>query len=215
MIPPAGFGRGQRVEPLGVSKVSTHVAGAMPHTASTAQISGASDSLVNAQSLNSVRLSLLSDKRITECALIMDTQPNSSLLPGPQERPDADVVVFDGHCRFCTEGVHRLARWDRRHRLAFLSLHDPQIAQLCPDLTHAQLMEQMYLVTAHGQRYGGAAAVRYLSRHMPRLWPLAPVLHIPGTLALWQWFYRQVARRRYRHGHAGSCETDSCKVHLK
>ncbi len=145
----------------------------------------------------------------------MDTRANGHHLADPRERPGTDIVVFDGHCRFCTGQVQRLAQWDRHGRLAFLSLHDPRAAELCLDLTHDQLMEQMYLVTTTGNRYGGAAAVRYLSRYMPRLWPLAPLLHIPGSLPVWQWFYDRVAKRRYRYGRLDSCDNDACDVHFK
>lgn len=145
----------------------------------------------------------------------MDTQKQDIGLADPDERPGSDVVIYDGKCRFCIGQVRRLARWDRRHQLSFLSLHDPRARELCPDLTSEQLMEQLYLVTADGKRYGGAAAARYLSRQLPRLWLLAPVLHLPGSLPLWQWLYRQFAKRRYWFGRTDRCETDSCDVHLK
>jgi predicted DCC family thiol-disulfide oxidoreductase YuxK len=136
-------------------------------------------------------------------------------IPTLDENPGADLVIFDGQCRFCTTQVRKLARWDGRDRLAFLSLHDERVAQRCPDLTHEQLMEQMYVITPGGRRYGGAAAFRYLTRRLPRLWILAPLLHIPFTLPLWQWTYRQVARRRYRLGKTAKCEGDVCHVHFK
>src|SRR5688572_9009508 len=79
-------------------------------------------------------------------------------LPAPAERPEADVVIYDGHCKFCTGQVKNLARWDTRGRLAFLSLHDAEVPRRFPELTHDQLMEQMYVVDQKGNRYGGAAA---------------------------------------------------------
>lgn len=86
----------------------------------------------------------------------MNTATQKSMeLPGLEEHPNADVVIFDGNCNFCRGQVERLARWDRGGRLAFVSLHDPLVAQRYPDLTHDQLMEQMYLVDQSGQRYGG------------------------------------------------------------
>src|SRR5262245_11680420 len=116
-------------------------------------------------------------------------------LPTPADRPAADVVIYDGHCRICTAQVRRLARWDGGGRLAFLSLHDPQVAARYPDLSFDELMRNMVVVDLQGGRHVGAAAVRYLSRRLPRLWLLAPLLHIPGSLPLWQWCYRQVADR--------------------
>lgn len=139
-----------------------------------------------------------------------------SELPTIAERPDASVVIFDGDCRFCQGQVRRLARFDLGKSLAFVSLHDPEVARRYPDLSHEQLMEQMYVVArGSGRRYGGADAFRFLTRQLPLLWPLAPLLHIPFSLPLWQWGYRQVALRRYRWGKVGAaCENDACQVHF-
>ncbi|HUG68708.1 MAG TPA: DUF393 domain-containing protein [Pirellulaceae bacterium] len=136
-------------------------------------------------------------------------------LPGLADRPHADVVIFDGECNFCRGQVARLARWDRAGRLAFVSLHDPIVAERYPDLTHEQMMEQMYVVDRAGNRHGGAAAFRYLSRKMPRLWLLAPLMHVPFMLPVWQWCYRQVAKRRYQLAGKQHCDGDACEVHFK
>jgi len=138
-------------------------------------------------------------------------------LPTPAERPKADIVIYDGDCRFCTGQVENLARWDSRGRLAFLSLHDPEVARRFPDLSYERLMEEMVVVDQRGNRHGGAAAFRYLTTRLPRLYWLAPLMHIPFTLPLWQWGYRQVAKRRYKiAGKTGeACEGEACKVHFK
>jgi predicted DCC family thiol-disulfide oxidoreductase YuxK len=138
-------------------------------------------------------------------------------LPSPRENPQADIVIYDGHCRFCRAQVERLARWDRGgKRLAFLSLHDPEVKKRFPDLSYDQLMEEMYVVDQRGRRHAGAAAFRYLTTRLPRLYVLAPLLHLPFTLPLWRWGYRQVAKRRYRFGKtADACDDGSCRVHFK
>jgi predicted DCC family thiol-disulfide oxidoreductase YuxK len=145
----------------------------------------------------------------------MDKQTETTQLADPRERPGADIVIYDGQCQFCTGQVERLARWDGGQRLAYLSLHDSRAADLCADLTHDQLMEQMYVVTSSGKRFGGAAAVRYLSGRLPRLWVLAPLLHIPWSLPFWQRLYLWVAKRRYRAGRGDKCNSDSCDVHFR
>lgn len=138
-------------------------------------------------------------------------------LPSPTEVPAADVVIYDGHCRFCTNQVQKLARWDGKGRLAFLSLHDPEVAKRYPNLSYDDLMKQMYVVTPGGKQYAGAAAFRYLTRRLPWLYVLAPLLHIPFTLPVWQWLYRQVAIRRYKiAGKTGeACDGEACAVHLR
>lgn len=136
-------------------------------------------------------------------------------LPDPDALPSGDVVIFDGECNFCRSQVSKLHRldWGGR-RLSFISLHDPRVAERYPDLTHDQMMEQMYVIDAEGNQHGGGDAVRYLSRRLPLLWIAAPILHLPGTARLWRWLYGQVAKRRYKLA-GKSCENDVCSVHLK
>lgn len=144
-----------------------------------------------------------------------DTIENASVepvLPSPAELPQADVVIFDGQCRFCRASVARLHRLDGRDRLAFISLHDPEVARRYPDLSHDELMQNMYVVDRRGKRYYGAAALRYLSRRLPRMWWAAPALHVPLSLPVWQYLYQHVARRRYLFGRVQSCDGGACQL---
>ncbi|HVX11931.1 MAG TPA: DUF393 domain-containing protein [Pirellulales bacterium] len=147
--------------------------------------------------------------------MISTQQTPRQSLPTPDERPGADVVIYDGHCRICTAQISRLARWDWGGRLSYLSLHDPRVAERYPDLSHDALMKEMYVVDAAGRRRAGAVAVRRLARRLPTLWWLAPVLHVPGTLPLWQWLYRQIANRRYRFGTTTDCDDGACRLHIR
>jgi predicted DCC family thiol-disulfide oxidoreductase YuxK len=134
-------------------------------------------------------------------------------LADPDARPEADVVIWDGKCNFCRSQVQRLRWFDRRSQLAYLSLHDPRVTARYPDLSYQQLMDQLWLVTKDGRRLGGADAGRYLSRKIPGLWWLAPLLHIPFSMPLWRWLYQKVAQRRYRL-QGGVCDTDgTCHLH--
>jgi predicted DCC family thiol-disulfide oxidoreductase YuxK len=131
---------------------------------------------------------------------------------------DRDVVLYDAHCGFCTRSVQQLRNFDGHDRLQFISIHDPIITERYPDLTMAQMMEQMYVIPASDpvRRYGGAAAIRYLSRRLPRLWFAAPFLHIPFSLPLWQLLYRQIATRRYQiSARNQSCDQGTCDLHFQ
>ncbi len=134
-------------------------------------------------------------------------------LPRPEQLPGADVVIFDGQCVFCRGQVERLRRWDGKGRLAFLSLHDEAVARRYADLTHEQLMREMVVVDRRGNRHAGADAIRYLSRRLPRLWLLAPLLHFPGTMWLWRRLYQFVAQRRYRLRGKTTCDGGTCHLH--
>jgi len=118
-------------------------------------------------------------------------------LPDPGDRPGADVVIYDGSCGLCRGTVRWLDRLDRGGRLAFLPLQDDRVARRYPDLTLRELQKHVHVVDTRGRRRKGAGAVRYLARRLPALWPLAPLLHVPGSMPLWHWLYKQVSRRRH------------------
>jgi predicted DCC family thiol-disulfide oxidoreductase YuxK len=124
-------------------------------------------------------------------------------------KPARDTVLYDGECRFCRQRVANLRWADRRHRLTFTSLHDERVARDFPEVSRERLLEEMVVVDVHGRVHGGATALRYLSRKLPLLWPLAPFLHLPGSLPAWNWLYRLVARNRMRLG--GRCEEGTCR----
>ena len=129
-------------------------------------------------------------------------------------RPARDTVLYDGECRFCVAQIGTLRRLDRRGRLEFVSLQDQRVGRDFPELTHDMLMEQMFVVAPSGAAYGGAEAIRYLSRRLPALWLVAPLLHLPGSLPLWQAGYRFVARHRYRIA-GRDCGDGTCSIHAR
>ena len=123
-----------------------------------------------------------------------------------------DTIIYDGDCRFCTSQIGILRRLDWGKRLGFISLHEPSVSVRFPDLSYEQMMEQMWVISTDGKRFGGADAVRYLSRKLPSLYLLAPVLHFPGTMPIWRACYRWIARWRYRIA-GRNCSEGTCKLH--
>lgn len=143
-------------------------------------------------------------------------EPAVKGLPDPDAAPNTDVVIYDGECNFCKSQVARLRSLDWfGQRLSFLSLHDPRVAERYPNLTYDQLMDQMYVIDRQGRQFGGSEAVRVLSRRLPLLWPVMPILHLPGTAGLWRWGYNEIAKRRYKiSGRSKDCSKDACSIHL-
>jgi predicted DCC family thiol-disulfide oxidoreductase YuxK len=135
-----------------------------------------------------------------------------SPLPTPADLPQADVVIYDGECKFCRASVRKLQRFDGRGRLAFLPLQDPEVARRYPDLTHDELMQYMTVCTPDGRRLRGAEGFKRLSTRLPALYWMAPFLYLPGCMPLWQTCYRAFAKRRYRWGRIESCENGTCKL---
>ncbi|MCA9129184.1 MAG: DUF393 domain-containing protein [Planctomycetales bacterium] len=145
--------------------------------------------------------------------MIADAPITVKDLPDPDRYPDRSVVIWDGDCGFCKSQVAKLHSMDTGKSLSYISLHDPRVAERYGDLSHEQLMEQLWLVTTDGRRLGGADAVRFLSRRITRMWWLAPWLHIPFSMPLWRVLYRAVANRRYRLSESQCAHGGTCHLH--
>ncbi|MCU0227902.1 MAG: DUF393 domain-containing protein [Bryobacterales bacterium] len=135
-----------------------------------------------------------------------------AVLPSIEARPSADVLIYDGYCSFCHGQMLILHRLDVTGRLAYLSLHHPQSDAFLPGMSFQQKMEAIALADSAGGRYFGAQAFRKLSLRMPLLWWLAPLLHIPGSLPVWEWLYAKIASVRYRFGRR-QCDGGTCELH--
>jgi predicted DCC family thiol-disulfide oxidoreductase YuxK len=140
------------------------------------------------------------------------THPQSQGLPGLAERPHAQIIVYDGRCRFCVAQMRILAKLDLSGSLAFLSLHDCLADLVLPDVSFEQRMKAIILIDQNCHRHTGADAFRHLSKLLPLLWPVAPLLHIPGSRPVWQWLYNRVAKVRYRFGRV-QCDGGTCHLH--
>lgn len=136
------------------------------------------------------------------------TTPKAPIVT--RHRPPRDTVLYDGDCRFCRGQIAVLRRLDLGGVLEFTSLHDPSVARDFPEIPREALLEEMFVVDRGGRSWRGAGAVRYLSRRLVALWPLAVPLHAPGTMPLWRWLYRLVARNRYAI--AGRCDEGTCRL---
>jgi predicted DCC family thiol-disulfide oxidoreductase YuxK len=125
------------------------------------------------------------------------------------------VVLYDGHCRFCTRSAMRLVRLVGADRVHVLSFREPGVVDHFPGLTHERCMAAMQLVEPDGRVWaGGAAAARALARR-PVVGKAALVYFVPGARQVADAGYRWAARNRYRLGRrADDCEPDgTCHLH--
>ncbi len=118
-------------------------------------------------------------------------------------------VLYDGQCPLCLKSVGLLKRLDWFGRLTYVNARDrarlpPSDAPLDPD----RLLQEMHVLTPDSRRlYHGFAALRWIAWRLPLLWPVAPLLYLPGVPWLGQRLYLWVARNRFRlvPCHGGVC----------
>jgi predicted DCC family thiol-disulfide oxidoreductase YuxK len=123
------------------------------------------------------------------------------------------AVLYDGQCKLCQKSVALLKRLDWFGTLRYQDARDLEhLPVSATPLDPARLMEEMHVLTPDGRGlYHGFAALRWLAWRLPLLWPIAPLLYIPGVPSLGQRLYLWIARNRFRlvPCHGGVCNIQS------
>jgi predicted DCC family thiol-disulfide oxidoreductase YuxK len=109
---------------------------------------------------------------------------------------------FDGSCGLCQRTVAVLRRLDVWKRIVFHdALNDwASIHAAFPALRQEDCLETMHVVTASGRIETGFDAYRAISWSVPLLWPVAPLLYVPGVPFAGRRIYASVAAGRHRGG---------------
>ena len=123
------------------------------------------------------------------------------------------MVIYDGDCRICTAQVRKLPWWDCQGKLAYLSLHDPEVARRWPDLSHDRLMQEMVIIDRTATGIGGRRRFATCRAGCGGLVWASPFLHFPGSMLLWRPLYRWIARNRYRLSGGPACDDGTCSLH--
>jgi len=133
----------------------------------------------------------------------------------PNAGSDKAIVLYDGHCDFCTKQAQRLIRY-AGDRVRLVSFQEEGALDAYPELTHADCMKEMKLVD-RGRIYGGAeAVVRSIDIGHPVLGKLLFVYYLPIIRQIADRSYRWVARNRYRLmvEDPDACTTGECRRHI-
>jgi len=124
--------------------------------------------------------------------------------------PEA-AVIFDGHCGFCRESLHKLKVMDLFDALEYIDFQThPDLSALHPGLTKEMAKSRMYVITPDGQLYGGFYAFRRLSSMVPMMVPLLLVFYLPGAGMIGSAAYKWVAEHRYLLHRNKVCQGNEC-----
>lgn len=120
-------------------------------------------------------------------------------------------VYYDGWCPICTGAKERLARMDRRGRLAFRSMREPGVAEQT-GIPAAALAARMHVRSLKtGRIVGGITAVRWVAAALPALRVAVPLLWLAEKSGLGAPLYDWIAARRPIIP-VGHCEDGACRI---
>jgi len=114
--------------------------------------------------------------------------------------PRQAVILYDGDCPLCCKTTAILRRFDWFRRLTFQNCRDTAgIPANTAHLDADRMIQEMHVLTPDRKTaLSGFRAVRWIAGRVPVLWPLYPLLFVPGMARLGQRLYLRVARNRFR-----------------
>jgi len=123
------------------------------------------------------------------------------------------TVLYDGSCSLCRASAERVRRFDTRHRVELLDLHEPSVSQRFPQVDYEVAMRWMQAVDSRGRAFSGVDAWAQIGRLLPGWNLVAWLLLVPGIHWLAAQIYNWVARNRYRWNRH-LCTDGSCALHV-
>ena len=109
------------------------------------------------------------------------------------------ILAYDPACTLCCRMALWLARRDRRGLLLILSVRDPELLALAPELGGKPVEKEIHgLDLASRQIWAGADLLRPIARRLPGWQWTAPFLAIPGLTSLINRIYLRWAVWRFR-----------------
>ncbi len=123
---------------------------------------------------------------------------DASMPAGMMDSLARAVVIYDGACRLCQDGVAWISRRAMRGEFEFLPCQAAERRARFPWMEERACMEAMQLVLPDGRVLRGAAAMPEILRRLKGWHWLAALFRLPGMGLLAPSVYAWIARHRYR-----------------
>ncbi|OGJ70236.1 hypothetical protein A3G69_02135 [Candidatus Peribacteria bacterium RIFCSPLOWO2_12_FULL_53_10] len=123
-------------------------------------------------------------------------RPSTKLRAGKSQI----IVLYDAACRLCRRSMFVLLMLDHLHHVRAVNFRDPKLRkEHAPDIALKDLDRSMHITMSSGN-FSGFDAFRKLTWHLPTLWPLIPLLYLPGIPPIGRFVYARIAASRNRCG---------------
>ncbi len=122
------------------------------------------------------------------------------------------VIFFDGQCPVCIRSRQAVQRLKADADLRFVDINDPDNLRRFPMVDAQEAHQQLFVLDPHGYLAGGYDGVVSLTRAIPGLRFLEPLLRWSPLRRLGWRIYRWVARNRYSLSRSLPQSHPGCKV---
>ena len=129
-------------------------------------------------------------------------------------RPIRSLIIYDGDCSFCINGMSRIKKQDRNSCFDFLPQQTPNLSDDYPQLKVHADKEGMRFINRYGQVFCGSDAVFEIYRRVGWQRYLAWTYRVPVFHQLCKIGYWIVAKNRHRlnFGKSIDCQSDICQI---
>jgi predicted DCC family thiol-disulfide oxidoreductase YuxK len=117
-------------------------------------------------------------------------------MPEPRDQPPVrGWILYDANCSHCISAAKKFERIFGSRGFQILPLQTPWIEKRL-GLGPGELLEEMRVLTATGEDFGGADAIVFLARQLWWTRPFYMMAKLPGGRGMLDRLYRRVAANR-------------------
>ncbi|MFD1363391.1 thiol-disulfide oxidoreductase DCC family protein [Lentibacillus salinarum] len=113
------------------------------------------------------------------------------------------IVYYDSYCKLCTHSSVFWKKIDWRNRLRYSSFRDLE--------NYPKAMAEKLHVYDRGQWFQGYDAIIAISKKLPPLWPILPILYVFKWVGLGELMYNTIAKNR-KLVPVKQCGDDGCRI---
>ena len=111
-------------------------------------------------------------------------------------------VLYDGMCSFCKSSVSNFERSLEKRNCKIKPLQNETVMNIL-GVVEGDEFPEMKVIGNDRKVYGGARGIVYISRKIWWTYSLWALSHLPLTMSILDYIYKQIAKRRHCHG---TCE---------
>ena len=130
---------------------------------------------------------------------------------GNKTKPTKPVIIYDGECNFCLNGIRRIQNKDQAGQFTYTPKQTPDLYAHYPQLEAIESKEGMRFIDANGKIYCGADTIYQIYRRLGRYRYITWLYLVPVIRTLLKGAYLIIAKNRSRLSKL-DCESETCSI---
>ena len=126
-------------------------------------------------------------------------------------KPTQPVIIYDGECNFCLNGIRRIQNKDQANQFAYTPKQTPDLYAFYPQLEAIESKAGMRFIDSDGKVYCGADTIYQIYRRLGKYRYITWIYLVPVIRTLMKGAYLIVSKNRSRLGRS-NCESETCSI---